>query len=288
MTVAQMRYFSEICRQGNITRAAESLHIAQPSLSIAIKNLEKQVGCELFFRRYGRLVLTQEGEYFQHKCNEILRMIDDLNLDMLDRSSYKKTLRIGASTFAAYKYRQPLIEFMQRNPNVQVEAFEFDSAETEKMLLDDELDVGIGTVTEMMYSKFDIIDLECAPVVFCVRGRHPLAGLPVVRAADLDNQPIVMARSDSVHAGSLIMEGFAQAGVAPRIVLRTSQFATSSQYVLDFDVGSFEFEEFAKSVPGIVRIPLDPPIVLKIGLFWRKGASLRSSATRFLKYMAKN
>lgn len=213
-------------------------------------------------------------------------MVDELNLDMLDRSNQNKKLRIGVSTISAYHYRHDLFRFIEANQDILPEIIEFDSAEMENLILENELDIGIGTFTDVMHNKFDIIELTPYQVVFCVRKDHPLASRSVVRAVDLAGQPLVMARSDSIHSASQIMESCSQAGVVLRAILRTSQFMNSSKYVLDFGVGALESDIFASTVPDIVQIPLDPPIVCKLGVFWKKGAAQSATAMRFIKYMS--
>ena len=74
MTLSQLRYFVEVCRWGNnITRAGEELHISQPSISNAIKDLEQEFGVLLFKRANGRLHITADGERFLLKAHEIGR-----------------------------------------------------------------------------------------------------------------------------------------------------------------------------------------------------------------------
>ena len=64
MRLLQLRYFIEICNHMNITKAGEHLNVSQPSLTVAIKNLEEELGIQLFKRRKQRISLTSEGEYF--------------------------------------------------------------------------------------------------------------------------------------------------------------------------------------------------------------------------------
>ena len=62
MNLIQLRYFQAVCACGNLTQAAQQLHISQPSLSSAIQTLEKEFGVGLFVRQYRGVELTAEGE----------------------------------------------------------------------------------------------------------------------------------------------------------------------------------------------------------------------------------
>lgn len=287
ITYLQMRYFAEVCRHGNLTRAAEALHVAQPSLSVAIKKMEAQFDCALFYRQKGRLILTQEGEYFLRKCTEILKMVDDLNLDMLDRSVSMKKLRIGVSTIAAFVFGEAYMEFIKAHPDVQVDILEVTSVEMEAQLQCDALDIGVGMITDLIESKFDTVPLGQFPLVFCVKNTHPLATRKSVRVEDLADQPIIMASPEQFHSTALIRELYAQAGIAPKVVLNTCQALTSTRYDAMFDTGSFEVSEFVKDMPDIVAIPLEPAISMQIGLIRHRGALPRSTTLQFMEHMYK-
>lgn len=286
MQISQLRYFIEICRQENVTRAAEQLHIAQPSLSIAIRKLEEELGIKLFYRDKGRLHLTKEGQYFLTHATDLVGRFDALESDMLELQKHEKRLKVGVSMISAYLYRQLFWEFSSRYPELRLELRECSANELEQLLLDDQLDLGIGMLTERTGDRFHSIPLDQVPVVFCVRADHPLAKLDKITVEDLRDQEIIMAPDDSHHTAEQMMERFRRAGIVPRVRLWTVQFLTSTRYVLEHGIGSIEVEEFAKSVPEMVRIPFDPPLLIPLGLFWRHGYYLRSNALRFLEFVS--
>ena len=76
MNLQQMRYFVTVARLGNVTEAAKALHIAQPPLSRQIKQLEQELGVELFDRSGRRLHLTETGHLLLHRAEEILNLTD--------------------------------------------------------------------------------------------------------------------------------------------------------------------------------------------------------------------
>ena len=76
MTLVQLKYFQTVCKYNNITRASNELHISQPSLSNAIKDLEKEFGISLFYRFSKGLVLTEEGSLFLEETNHLLEHAD--------------------------------------------------------------------------------------------------------------------------------------------------------------------------------------------------------------------
>ena len=75
MDLKQLRYFCAIAEEGNISRAAERLHISQPPLSLQLKLLEEELGVKLVERNTRHLRLTQIGHTFYHRATQILDLI---------------------------------------------------------------------------------------------------------------------------------------------------------------------------------------------------------------------
>ena len=76
MEIRVLRYFLEVAREGNITRAAAYLHISQPTLSRQIKELEEELGKKLFVRSNYSVKLTEEGMLLRKRAEDILDMVD--------------------------------------------------------------------------------------------------------------------------------------------------------------------------------------------------------------------
>lgn len=71
MELRVLRYFLAVCEEKNISKAANSLHISQPSLSRQLKNLEEELGVTLFYRGHQEITLTQEGYYLQEHLKKL-------------------------------------------------------------------------------------------------------------------------------------------------------------------------------------------------------------------------
>ena len=82
MTLTQMRYFYEVCQWQNITKAAEHLHVSQPTISVAMQTLEAETGLNLFHREGRKLVVTPESSKLLVKVNHILSQMDQLRLEI--------------------------------------------------------------------------------------------------------------------------------------------------------------------------------------------------------------
>lgn len=95
MTLTQMRYFYEVCKWRSITKAAASLHISQPTVSIAMADLEKESGLNLFRREGKKLSLTEDGSLLLSKITPILANLQQLDRDIKDMAQNKNLIRLG-------------------------------------------------------------------------------------------------------------------------------------------------------------------------------------------------
>ena len=118
MEIGQLRYFYEAARLEHITKAAESLHVAQPALTKAIKNLEDELGVKLFYKSGRCVKLTEYGKFLKERAEHILRELDNLpqTVEMLE-DVQDKTVWINvlaASTFVT----DVIIKFKKIYPEV--------------------------------------------------------------------------------------------------------------------------------------------------------------------------
>ncbi|MGM9522211.1 MAG: LysR family transcriptional regulator [Oscillospiraceae bacterium] len=127
MELTQLRYFLEVAEQQHMTKSAEKLHIAQPSLTKSIHNLEAELGVPLFLPKGRNIVLSEYGRYLKKRLTPILRELEELPDTMRSLANLKnETIHINvlaASTFlteviVAYKKENPDIkfEFLQNYP----------------------------------------------------------------------------------------------------------------------------------------------------------------------------
>ena len=148
MTVRHMKIFVAVCEENSITKAAEKLHIAQPAVSIAVKEIEEYYDVRLFDRISRRLYLTDIGRSFLEYATHIVSLFDDMknNMRQWERSG---KLRIGASiTVGTHLMPQYVSAFYKIHPQSNIEVFIGSSDLIEKKILQSELDFALieGTV----------------------------------------------------------------------------------------------------------------------------------------------
>ena len=148
MDFRELTYVLAIAKHQNITKAAESLYVSQPTLSKFLIALEHDLGLKLFRRMGHRYMLTYAGERYVEKAREILRLKADLDAELAD--IVKRDVGVLNVAFApvrcSYMLPYMLPAFQSLRPNVKVNVFEGSSTENDRRLLE-------GQVEAAFYSK---------------------------------------------------------------------------------------------------------------------------------------
>lgn len=144
MDIRTLKYFQVVVKHKQFTRAAEELHISQPSLSNAIKALEKELDCILFERSTRKLILTEPGKIlYRHAC-KILTYFGSIYKEMNDvKNEGAGNLNIGMIESYRYFITPIIYHFKKRYPNVRIKIHEMGPKEIEKALKSYDLHIGI-------------------------------------------------------------------------------------------------------------------------------------------------
>ena len=170
MTLRHMRIFVAVCREKSITKAAGVLHIAQPAVSVAVKELENYYGVKLFDRLSRRLYLTDMGELFLEHAIHIVSLFDGMekNMHLWEGSA---RLRVGASiTIGTNLMPRYISMFRKEHPHSRVEVTVGNSALMEEKILENELDLALiegvvhsQNIISEAYAK-DRLAVICCPL----------------------------------------------------------------------------------------------------------------------------
>ncbi len=146
MNFNQLRYIVVTAEEQNITAAARRLFIAQPSLSQAIRAVERSIGTELFDRTKSPLQLTPAGEIFVNWARQIIRMEQQTRMQIDDvTGGSKQLLRIGASAHHIQMLVMPVLaEFHRQFPNCVIHLYEGSASHQHIKLEQEEIDIMIG------------------------------------------------------------------------------------------------------------------------------------------------
>lgn len=149
MNLEQLASFVEVANTGHFTKAAATLHLAQPSLSRQISTLEKELGSELFHRAHGHISLTAAGDTLLPTARRMLADAEAVRRDMDELAGLRKgRIRLGATpTLCVSLVAEAISSFHQEHPGVELELVEKGSRELIEALGAGELDLALITRT---------------------------------------------------------------------------------------------------------------------------------------------
>ena len=143
MTLRHLHIFVTVFQAGGITRAARILHVAQPSISLAVHELEEHYGVRLFERTGRKIVPTEGGRTFYGYALHIVSLFRDMEKNMADWNS-TGTLRIGTSITVGTHVLPPLLcRCRERFPDIRIEVVIHNSATIERFAVDNSIDLGL-------------------------------------------------------------------------------------------------------------------------------------------------
>jgi len=292
MTLQQLRYLSEIARQGlNISAAAATLHTSQPGISRRIRELEDELGVEVFVRAGKRIsALTEPGRAVLEIAERILAEAANLRRAGEDYGGRGLgTLTIATThTQARYALPRAIAAFKRRYPKVQLLIHQASPTQICAQVAAGEADLGIAT--EQIGEHPALAALPCYQWNRCVvvPPRHPLLRERPLTLEALARHPIVTY--DYAYANrSLVSRAFEQRGLAPEIVLTAFDADVIKTYVeLGLGVGIMAKMAFNpkrdRHLRAIDASHLFPSSTTRLGV--KRGAWLRGFAYDFIELFA--
>ena len=218
MELRQLEYFMAVATHQNFSRAAEHVHVSQPSLSIQIGGLEKQLGPRLFDRLGRKVVLTQAGELFLVHAERALREVEQAEQVVHELLGAKRgRLVVGTlSTVNSYLIAPLVSRFKQRFPNIHLQVHAQPSSEIVNGLLTNRLDIGI-CLLPLTHAHVTTIPLfEERLALIAPPGMK--IGKRRARMQDLAQLPLVLMPADYCLR-KMVESECAKAGVHPQVVL---------------------------------------------------------------------
>lgn len=194
MDIRLLHYFLEIARVGNITRAAENLHMTQPTLSRQMKELEEELGTTLMLRGKRQITLTEKGVLFQQRAQDIIALMEKAEQEMISDDSLEGgVVAIGCvESIASRVVTDWLIEFKKIHPKVRYIIYGADAADLRESLDQGGIDLGI-LLEPAETSKYEYIRL---PVLerwgIAMRSDDRLAEKEYITMEELETLPLII------------------------------------------------------------------------------------------------
>lgn len=236
LSVKDAEYILAIISEGNLTRAAQRLYVSQPSLSITVQKIERQLGVKLFTRENNRLRPTNEGRRFAEACSSIVKAYRDVEAEFEDmRRSTGGKVTIGMP-FNLTLYVFPLLYQIcqEKYPDLQLIPVEGDTRELESLLMDGTLDLVLIPYFVKNPENFNISMVFKEPLILSVPEASPLnshaelregAALPYLDIRLADRQPFILS-TPGQHVRQASETVFKRANITPKAVFITKNVST--------------------------------------------------------------
>ena len=285
MELRTLRYFLAAAQEENITRAADILHVTQPTLSRQIMDLERELGVTLMLRGKNGLKLTDDGILFRQRAQEIVELVDRLEKDFAEKQNdISGMVVIGASEVGGSQTLAKLIkEFSEKYPAVQFTLYN-ETVDNIKDRLDKGL-VDIGLLLEPIdVTKFDYIRLSQQDTWgLLVRDDHELAERLSLTAEDVVSCPLILPLRENMRAEILHWLGREEKD------LKISMFYTllsNAALMVAEGLGCAFCMDGAlaiRSDPRLRFIPLEPRRMTHSVLVWKKNKLFSPAASLFIQ-----
>ena len=284
MKLNQLEYFCAVCRCHSITRAAETLYVTQPTISVAIRELEKELHLHLFRHEKNRIYLTPEGEAFYRRAEALVRESREMVADFSAMGNRQPPLRVGIPPMMSTLFFPALSDRFIEATGQPVQLMEYGSVKARDLVQSEELDIALVNMDFYNLDQFDSLVLMEDSYTYCVSRTHRFAGLPEITFDMLGGEKIILFNTDSVQ-NDTIFSRYRSQGLTPDVLLYSSQLYTILNFVRSGCCGAFLFSSLAVNPRDFVQLPVKPEIPCRFGLIWKKGVLTPARTTAFLDYV---
>ena len=196
MTLRHLNIFVAVADYGSMSAAATHLYLSQPTVSQAIRELEKHYNGLLFERLGKKLYLTERGKLLLPRARELVHQFEETEELMLNQGQ-SSTLKLGSTITVGTCLTPFLIPELQKScPEVKVSSYVSNTRKIEQKLLRSELDVGI-VEGEILSSDLIVLPIVEDCLVLAVGKEHPLYERKILKGQDLNDQQFAMREQGS-------------------------------------------------------------------------------------------
>lgn len=285
MDIRFLRYFLAVAREENISKAAEHLHVTQPTLSRQIAQAEEKMGVKFFERGTRKVTLTHDGLLLRRRAEEILELVDKTEQELIRQNTdLEGTISIGCGDLGAVELLPKLIRpFQEKYPHVRFELYTATAEHVKERMDRGLMDIGL-LLGPLNLEKYDAVQVPALEEwVVAMPADSPLKEKETISPQDLHSLPLILPpriREDSELArwfGSLY----------PRLrVLFTSNLPSTGLVMVSRGLaysliikGSVAYWNPEK----IIFRPLRPALTTPSFLAWKRRQPVSPAVEKFLQ-----
>lgn len=283
-----MKIFEAVFRHSNITKAAEELHLAQPSVSVAVRELEEYYGICLFERLGRRIVPTELGKEFYGYALHIVSLFDEMEQKIRNWDALG-VIRIGASITIGTHILPPLLkQYQALYPELRTEVTIGKSAVIEQHILENKIDIGL-IENQSEHPDINVLPFMEDYMQAIVAPDHPLAKYSQVTLEQLAQYPFLMREKGS--AGREILDAcFALEQITVHPLWESASTQAIVRGVAEgLGVAVLPCLLVRKNIEEhtVKIIPFPQPLTRKLNLIWHRSKYLTDNMNAFIELCKK-
>lgn len=280
MEIRLLEYFLAVAREENITHAANSLHIAQPTLSLQLKSLEQELGKPLFIRGKRKIKLTEEGVVLRRRAEEILSLVKIAEQEISsDKTDIRGTISIGSGETEAMNLALKAASVLQsEHPHVKFHLFNGDAQAITERLDQGILDFGI-LMEPVDHSKYAHISLPISDSWGVLMPENTeLSFKEYISPVDLYNVPLIVPNRSELQ---MELSAWLQKDLSLLQISATYNLIHTASLSVRNNLGfAFVLNKltYAKQEQGLCFRPLIPSMEEKLCIAWKKYQTFSKAA----------
>ena len=289
MTLRHMKIFEAVFRHSNITKAAEELHLAQPSVSVAVREQEEYYGICLFERLGRRIVPTELGKEFYGYALHTVSLFDEMEQKIRNWDALG-VIRIGASITIGTHILPPLLkQYQALYPELRTEVTIGKSAVIEQHILENKIDIGL-IENQSEHPDINVLPFMEDYMQAIVAPDHPLAKYSQVTLEQLAQYPFLMREKGS--AGREILDAcFALEQITVHPLWESASTQAIVRGVAEgLGVAVLPCLLVRKNIEEhtVKMIPFPQPLTRKLNLIWHRSKYLTDNMNAFIELCKKS
>ncbi|MCW1240595.1 MULTISPECIES: LysR family transcriptional regulator [Bacillus] len=287
MEIRVLRYFIAVANEESISAAAKQLHLSQPTLSRQLKDLEMELGTNLFIRGNRKISLTEEGKYLFKKAKEIVDLADKTEANLKDsKEMISGEVYIGAGeTEAMHLIAKTLKVLIKDYPNIRFHLYSGNADDIKSKLDSGLLDFGvvIEPTDKQKYEYAQLPAKDTWGVLMCKDS--PLSDKQVISPVDLIDKPLFISRQSTV---SNELTGWFGQSIDNLNIVATYNLLYNAALMVEEGIGYALCIDKIINTSGNSKLcfkPLQPKLEANLNIIWKKNQVFSNAAHAFINQL---
>ena len=287
MDIRVLQYFLAVAREESITKAAEALNMTQPPLSRQLKDLEDELGKQLFIRGSKKITLTEEGILLRKRAEEMVDLMEKTKAELTSssRDISGEIYLGGGETDAVSFLAQTAGNLQKKHPLIRYHIYSGDAERIMEKLDKGLIDFGL-LVGPVDISKYDYMRLPMKDTWgILMRKDSPLAEKDAIRAEDLWDKPLIISHQSSTNSDML---SWLKRDISRLNIIATYDLIYNASHLVKKGLGYVIGLDNLINTTGDSTLcfrPLFPSLEAELCIVWKKYQVFSKASNAFLKQL---